>query len=196
MNGGAMAPEDDPELDEIGEEDELSEALRDIVMHPIKSLWPAWSWKAAGMSALLRAGVFFWTNLRAGEMRATRAGLVEVVFAIFAAGVMGSVSQQLRKARPVWVTALFVWLGMPAAMLFAQLGVHKLARTQYMGTGLVVSFCFAAIASSFSWYAMRHGVLLGGDEETSLVHDVRHLPRIVLNYVLAGPRLLLRRGRN
>ena len=191
-----MAPEDTTGLDEIGEEDELSDALRDMVLHPIKSLWPAWSWKAAGLSALLRAGVFFYTNLRAGRSAATHAGLVEVVFAIFAAGVMGSVSQQLRKAKPVWVTALFVWLGMPAVMLFAQLGVHKLAGTQYMGTGLVVSFCFAAIASSFSWYAMRHGVLLGGDEETSLVHDVRHLPRIVLNYVLAGPRMLQRKGKD
>jgi hypothetical protein len=191
-----MASESDAVLDEIGEEDELSDALRDMVVHPIRSLWPAWSWKAAGMSALLRAAVFFWTNLRVGRMAASRAGLVEVVFAIFAAGVMGAVSQQLRKAKPVWVTALVVWVGMPAVMLFAQLGVHKLARTQYMGTGLAVSFCFAAIASSFSWYAMRHGVLLGGDAETSLVHDVRHLPRIVLDYVLAGPRMLWRRGRN
>jgi len=129
-------------------------------------------------------------------MAAAHAGVVEVVFAIFAAGVMGAVSQQLRKARPVWLTALFVWLGMPMGMLLAQLGVHKMAGTRYMGTGLAVSFCFAAIASSFSWYAMRHGVLLGGEAETSLVHDVRHLPRIVLNYVLAGPRMLWRKGRD
>jgi hypothetical protein len=188
-----MASADETKLDEIGEEDELSEALRNMVVHPYVSLWPAWSWKAAGMSALLRSGVFFWTNLRAGRLNATRAGLVEAVFAIFAAGVMGAASQQLRKAKPVWATALVVWLGMPAVMLFAQLGVHKLAGTQYMGTGLVLSFCFAAVASSFSWYAMRHGALLGGSTATSLMDDVRHLPGIVLKYVLAGPRAVWRR---
>jgi hypothetical protein len=59
-----------------------------------------------------------------------------------------------------------------------------------MGTGLIASFCFAAIASSFSWYAMRRGALLGGTVETSIRHDLRHLPHIVLDYVLAVPRAL------
>jgi hypothetical protein len=193
---GAMASADETELDEIGEEDELGQALRDMVVHPVRSLWPAWSWLGAGLSALLRAGIFFWTNLRAGEFDAVRAALVEAVFAVFAAGLMGAVSQQLRKAKPVWATALVVWLGMPAVMLFAQLGVHKMAHTPHKGTGLVLSFCLAAIASSFSWYAMRHGVLLGGEASTSLVHDVRHMPRIVWNYLLAGPRALLRKSRD
>jgi hypothetical protein len=154
-----------------------------------------WSWKAAVLSALLRASTFFATNLRAGRFDAVRAALVEAVFAVFAAGLLGATSQRLRLARPVWATALVVWLGMPLAMLLAQFSVHKLARTPHMGTGLVVSFCFAAIASSFSWYAMRHGALLGGDATTSLVHDLRHLPRIILNYVLAVPRALLRKAK-
>jgi MFS-type transporter involved in bile tolerance (Atg22 family) len=150
-----------------------------------------WSWKSASISALLRASTFFATNLRAGRFDAIRAGLVEAVFAIFAAGIMGAMSQRLRLARPAWSTALFVWLAMPAAMLLAQFGVHRLAGTPHLGTGLIASFCFAAIASSFSWYAMRHGALLGGDAETSLTHDLRHLPRIVLGYILAIPRALL-----
>ena len=174
-------------------EEELSHALREIILRPGRSLLPAWSWKAAGMSALLRAATFFATNLRAGRFDAVRAGLVEAVFAVFAAGLLGATSQRLRLTKPIWATGLFVWLGMPLAMLLAQFGVHKLAGTPHMGTGLTVSFCFAAIASSFSWYAMRHGVLLGGDASTSLVHDVRHLPRIILNYVLAIPRALLRK---
>jgi hypothetical protein len=53
-----------------------------------------------------------------------------------------------------------------------------------------VSFVFAAIASSFSWYAMRHGALLSGEASTSLEHDARHLPRIILSYILAMPRTL------
>jgi MFS-type transporter involved in bile tolerance (Atg22 family) len=176
-------------------EEDLGHALREIALHPERNLLPAWSWKAAGMSALLRAATFYATNLRAGRYDAVRAGLVEAVFAVFAAGLLGATSQRLRLAKPIWATAIVVWLAMPLGMLLAQFGVHKLAHTPHLGTGLTLSFCFAAIASSFSWYAMRHGALLGGDASTSLVHDVRHLPRIIVNYVLAVPRALLRRAR-
>jgi hypothetical protein len=176
----------------VAKDDDLGDALREMVLHPQRSLLPAWSWKAASMSAVLRAATFFGTNLRAGRYDAIRAGLVEAVFAIFAAGLLGAASQRLRLSQPAWATALVVWLLLPLAMLLAQFGVHTLAGTPHLGTGLTVSFCFAAVASSFSWYAMRHGVLLGGDAETSLVHDVRHLPKIVVNYVLAVPRIVWR----
>jgi hypothetical protein len=168
--------------------EELGTVLGQMLRHPVRTLMPVWSWKSAGVSALLRASTFFWTNLRSGEFDAIRAGLVEAVFAVFAAGMLGAVSQRLRLAVPAWKTALVVWLAMPLAMLLAQFGVHKLAGTPHLGTGLIASFCFAAIASSFSWYAMRNGALLGGDAETSLGHDARHLPRIVLGYVLVVPR--------
>jgi hypothetical protein len=177
-------------------EEELGLALREIVRNPVVSLMPMWSWKAAGMSALLRAATFFATNLRAGLYDAVRAGLVEAVFAVFAAGLLGAISQRLRLAKPIWATALVVWVAMPLGMLLAQFGVHKLAHTPYLGTGLALSFLFAAIASSFSWYAMRHGILLGGDASTSMVHDVRHLPRIIVRYLLAVPRALMRRARD
>jgi hypothetical protein len=175
--------------------DHLGRAIGEIVFHPVRTLVPTWSWKAAAMSAALRAATFFATNLRAGRYDAVRAMLVEAVFAVFASGLMGAVSQRLRLAHPLWATALVVWLAMPFTMLLAQFGVHKLAGTPHLGTGLAVSFVFAAIASSFSWYAMRNGALLGGDASTSLVHDVRHLPRIIVNYVLAVPRALLGRAK-
>lgn len=176
--------------------EELGTVLGKMLRHPVRTLMPVWSWKSAGVSALLRASTFFATNLRSGEFDAIRAGLVEAVFAVFAAGVLGAVSQRLRLAVPAWKTALVVWLGMPLAMLLAQFGVHTLAHTPHLGTGLIASFCFAAIASSFSWYAMRNGALLGGEAETSLAHDARHLPRIVLGYVLVVPRALLRKIRD
>jgi hypothetical protein len=176
-----------------GQDEDLGAVLRAVVRRPVRTLMPVWSWKSAGVSALLRAATFFATNLRAGRVNAVRAGLVEAVFAVFAAGLMGAVSQRLRLAKPAWKTALVVWLAMPLAMLLAQFSVHRLAGTPHLGTGLIASFCFAAIASSFSWYAMRQGVLLGGDAETSLIHDLRHLPRVVLGYVLVVPRALLRR---
>jgi hypothetical protein len=169
----------------------LGTAISQLLLRPRSTLFAAWSWKAASISAMLRAATFFATNLRAGSHKAVRAMLVEAAFAIFASGLMGAVSQRLRSAQPVWATALVVWLGLPVAMFLAQFEVHHLAGTPHINTGLIASFCFAAIASAFSWYAMRRGILLGGADSTSVAHDARHLPRILLDFVLIPPRTLL-----
>ena len=66
--------------------------------------------------------------------------LVEAIFAVFVGGLIGAISQQLRKAKPLWVTALFVSLASPAVMLLAQYAVHRLAGTPHLGNGLVMSF--------------------------------------------------------
>jgi hypothetical protein len=154
--------------------DDLYSALRDIVFRPVKTLAPPWSWKAAALSALLRGITFFVGNLRSGHQHALQTMMVAAVFAIFAAGLIGAVLQR------VWETAAIVCLGLPALMVVAQLGVH-LAGT-HPAVGVLASFCFAAAFSAFSWYAMRHGALLGGTDSTSLVHDLRSLPGTMLNF--------------
>lgn len=169
----------------------LGAAIVDLFRRPLFNLVRTWSWKAAMLSAVLRAGTFFVTNLRAGRHKAIEAMLVEAAFAIFVAGLMGAVSQRLRIAQPPWATFTFVCLAMPMMLLLTQSVVHHAAGTRYLGTGLIVSFFFAAIASAFSWYAMRRGVLLGGADSTSLDHDFRKLPPIILDFILVIPRALL-----
>jgi hypothetical protein len=164
--------------------EELGQALREIAMHPLRTLVPAWSWNG------LRAATFFVTNLRSGRHAAVKAGLVEVGFAIIAAGLLGATSQRLRSVRPVWATALVVWALLPLVMLMAQFEVHQVAQTPNMGMGLALSFCLASVASAFSWYAMRRGSMLGGGESTSVMHDLRTLPTIVVDFVMALPRAI------
>ncbi len=116
--------------------------------------------------------------------------VVEAVFAIFAAGLLGAISQQLREAQPLWATAFLVWAGLPGLMLLAQVGIHHMAGTPHQSSGLMISFALAMFASAFTWYAMRHGVMLGGVDETPVRQDIKALPGISLNFLLAGPRLL------
>lgn len=116
--------------------------------------------------------------------------MVEAVFAVFAAGLIGAISQQLRDAEPLWATALLVWAGLPGVMLLAQAGVHRLAGTPHLSGGLVVSFLMAAGASSFTWFAMRQGAMLGGVDETPVWQDMKALPRISLDYLMVVPRLV------
>ncbi len=118
--------------------------------------------------------------------------LVEAVFAIFAGGLVGAISQQLRRAKPLWATALLVWMGLPGAMLLVQLFVHELVGTPHLGTGLLLSFCFASICSAFTWYAMRQGAMLGGIDQTTIRHDFRAFPGIMLGFLLVVPRTVIK----
>ncbi len=173
---------------------DLRQALLELLLNPRATLWRAWSWKAAILSAFFRSGLFFLTNLKAGDRKAIHAFLVEAVFAVFATGFMGAVSQHLRNARPVWATATVVWIAMPAASTVAQFAVHRAAKTPHLGTGIALTFCLAAIAGSYSWYAMKNGALLGGADQTTIEHDIKTLPKITLSYLLAPYRLLRHRS--
>ena len=173
----------------------LAEALRKMLRHPIRTIVPPWSWKAAAFTAVCRALAFFVMNLRSGEHAATKAMLLEAVFAIFAGGLVGAISQYLRRAEPLWATAFIVVLALPGVMLLAQAGVHRLARTPHIAGGLLLSFLLAAFAAAYTWFAMRQGAMLGGVDQTSVVHDLKSLPRISLDFLLAGPRSIIAAGR-
>ncbi len=169
---------------------QLRHALRQIVSDPIRTLVPPWSWKAAAFAAAVRGTAFFATNLQAGRGEATKALVVEAIFAFVTGGLIGAISQQLRNAEPLWETAAVVWIGLPGVMLFAQSGVHRLAHTPYLSGGLVFSFCLSAVSAAFSWYAMRHGAMLGGSDETTILHDIEAMPKIFLGFLLAAPRMV------
>lgn len=138
----------------------LSQALKEMVRHPLRTIVPPWSWKAAACTATIRAFAFFAANLRSGREQATKALLVEAVFAVFAGGLIGAVSQYLRSTKPLWATAVFLSVVLPGAMTLAQATVHHIAGTQHQSSGLVASFLLAAFAAAYTWYAMRHGAMV------------------------------------
>ncbi len=166
--------------------DNLWHALRDMVTNPIRTLVPPWSWKAAALNALLRGAMFFITNLRAGKHEAVQAMVIESVFAVAATGLLGAISQRLRKSEPLWGTVVVVCFCLPAGLALAQSGVHRIAHTPHVGSGLVASFCFTVITSAYTWYAMRQGILLGGEDQTGLWDDVTRLPRVTSGFFADG----------
>ena len=183
----------------VGRPVHLRQILRNIVREPVRTLVPPWSWKTAAFAAAVRGAAFFITNVQAGRGEATKALVVEAVFAFVTGGLIGAISQQLRNAEPLWGTAAVVWIGLPGMMLLAQSEVHRLAHTPHLSGGLLLSFLVSAISAAFSWYAMRHGAMLGGSDETTVLHDIEVLPKILLNFLLAGPTALasfLRRERH
>ena len=176
----------------LGQSKRLPAALAAMVTHPVQSIVPPWSWKAAVFTAVLRGLTFFATNLRSGERVALHAMLVESAYAVFAAGLAGAISQQLRKTEPLGATLAVVLLALPGFFVLGQLAVHKAAHTPHLAGGLLASFFLTSLSSGFSWYAMRNGAMLGGVDDTTVLHDLQALPRISIGFLLAVPRLLLR----
>ena len=164
-----------------------------MIRNPIRTIVPPWSWKAAACCAIVRSLAFFVTNLQSGHSAAAKAMLVEAVYAIFVGGLIGAVSQQLRRAKPLWATALLICIGLPGLMTLAQAAIHHFAGTPHQSGGLLVSLGFAMLTAAYTWYAMRCGAMLGGSEATTVSHDLRLLPRISLDFLLLAPRHLASR---
>lgn len=101
-------------------------------------------------------------NRHSGSASAARAVVVEGLFAMGSAGLLGAAVQRLRFAVPQWATALVVCLALPAIFLPLQGGVHRLAGTPHMRAGLLFSFVYAAVASLLTWLLQRKGLLVVG----------------------------------
>ena len=112
-----------------GSHQNLAGALLDLLRKPVTSLVGGFNWKTAAISALLRAIMFFFTNLRAGHNLALKATLVEGTYAVVTMGVFGAATERIRHARPAWLTGLIVWLAIPGLLLFVQYNVHSFFGT-------------------------------------------------------------------
>ncbi len=166
----------------------LGQALRSILRHPL-ALLRDWNWKAALFSALIRGLIFFFTNLRSGRLLATRAMLVELVYATVAAGLAGAITQRLRHAEPQRATAMTVWCGIPVFMLTLQWAVHRTMGTPHLKTSLIASFVFASLATGFNWFAMSRGAFVTG-EARSFSRDLALVPKLLAQFLTAPFRAL------
>jgi hypothetical protein len=164
----------------------LRYALWQMVRYPL-SLLADWNWKAAVFSAMIRGCIFFATNFRAGKQQAIRATLVELVYATLAAGFAGAITQRLRHAVPVRITAAVVCIGIPCMMLSLQALAHTVMRTPHMRTGVIASFLFASVATAFNWFSMSRGAFVTG-EGRSFLKDLILVPRLLGQFLTAPLR--------
>jgi hypothetical protein len=146
-----------------------------------------WNWKAAVMSVLYRAPVFFLTSLKAGWRLAVAAMLAESVFRAITSGFYGAIVQALRHMEPTWLAALLISVVLPAGIQALEFLVHWLRGTPNLGAGIFVSILVSGIAALFNWYAMRRGTLLTGTESRPFLADLKSLPAVIFGFVIAGP---------
>src|ERR1043166_5087372 len=91
------------------------DVCRDLIRHPIETLFWRWNWKAAVLSALLRAPIFFFSYFRKDGLKlAIGAAVAQSVFRIAFGGVNGSIIQSFSKVEPAWHAVLTVPLVLAA----------------------------------------------------------------------------------
>lgn len=164
-----------------------------IARHPYEYLVRRWNWKSAATSTLIRGAIFFTANLTAGKEAAVAALLTEFTYRALLSGIVGSVTQALRKSEPAWAAGLSASVILPAFSHAVEFTAHSLRGTPRLGASIGASIAFTVISILFNLYAMRHGVLVvDGENPKSLWQDLVVMPRVVAGFLLVGPLALWR----
>jgi hypothetical protein len=166
-------------------------ALAGLLINPGRLLL-SWNWKTALLSACVRGTIFFVSNLGAGLGEAIAAMAVEAALFATLAGFYGALAQSFRHARPAWAATMTVMILMPAVNHTLEYALHNANDTEKIAAGVAASISLSILSAMFNLFAMRRGVLIVGDERASLIDDLRRMPRVVFDFVMAIPRALWR----
>ncbi|HZF41420.1 MAG TPA: hypothetical protein VE715_21530 [Blastocatellia bacterium] len=162
-------------------------ALADLFLNP-RRLLLLWNWKTALLSACARGTIFFVSNLGAGLGAAISAMAVEAALFAALAGFYGALAQTFRRAQPAWAATMTVMILMPAVNHTLEYVLHNANGTEKITAGVATSISLSIFSAMFNLFAMRRGVLIVGDERASLIDDLRRMPRVVFDFVMAIPR--------
>ncbi|HEU0177176.1 MAG TPA: hypothetical protein VFV58_23170 [Blastocatellia bacterium] len=169
----------------------VPEAVADLLLNPGRLL-RRWNWKTALLSGCVRGTIFFISNLGAGLGAAIGAMAVEAALFATLAGFYGALAQIFRRAQPAWAATMTVMILIPAVNHTLEYVLHYANGTKKIMAGVATSVSLSMLSSVFNLFAMRRGVLIVGDERSSLIDDLRRMPRVVFDFVMAVPRWLWR----
>jgi hypothetical protein len=138
----------------------------------------AWNWKAAVVSSLCRAAIFFATNVISGVDAALAAAQVEFVYRAIASGFYGSLTDYFSRMRPARAATLAALVIIPGIAHTIEYLIHSWAGTPRLGASVLASIAFSVATTRFNLFAMRRGFLITGRGSHSLLHDLRGLTRL------------------
>jgi hypothetical protein len=166
-------------------------ALAGLIINPGRLLL-RWNWKTALLSACIRGSIFFVSSLGAGLEEAVSAMAVEAALFATLSGFYGALAETFRRAQPAWAATMTVMILMPAFNHTLEYVTHNANGTEKITAGVVISISLSILSAMFNLFAMRRGVLIVGNERASLIEDLRRMPRLVFDFVMAIPRALWR----
>jgi hypothetical protein len=164
------------------------DALSDLARHPARTFLYSWNWKAAMLSAALRAPIFLVATLRRGLEAISVAVLVEAAYSAAISGCYGAFVQKLRNARPAWASGILIVIVMPLILFWFDYRLHRLTGMPNLKGGMVAAGVLSLLSSLFNWFLMSRSSLLVGKEGHSLGNDLKRMPRLLLDFIAFIPR--------
>ena len=166
------------------------DVFRELLRHPFTTMVLRWNWKAAVLSALLRAPIFFtaYAFKKEGITVAIGAMIAQMLCRIVFGGVNGSIIQSFSKVEPAWHAVLTVPIILATFSHLVEFVVQTIydeyTGVQGKGKAIAVSILISAISAIFNLFAMRRGALLVKDEsEQPLWRDLKRMPWLAFEFI-------------
>jgi hypothetical protein len=175
---------------------EVVAALSDLVLHPAQTFYHSWNWKAALLSAMLRAPLFLVATLRQGVEAISIAVFAEAFYSAAISGCYGAVVQKLRRANPLWASGLLILVILPGLLLWLDYLLHRFTGMSNLKGGMLAAASLSVLSSLFNWYLMSRNSLLVGKEGRPFASDLKRMPRMVTDFLCWVPRHCYRFLRN
>ena len=169
----------------------LCGALALVARNPLRWLVRHWNWKAAFLSAVLRASIFFSVNLTANWESAVNAALTELVYRAPMVGTLASVSQSFRRVQPAWKASLAMMVALPAMGHGIEFAVHSLRGTTKLYESVAASIGFSMVSCVVSYLLHRRNVLIVGHGARPFLVDLVQLPGELFDLLLRKPLKML-----
>lgn len=161
-----------------------------ILQHPLETMILRWNWKAAFLSAILRAPIIFFSYFFAkdGLKMAVGAVIALSVYRLLFGGVAGAIIQSFSKVEPAWHAVVTIPVALAALSHLIEYGVLKVIDYFQGSDGsnraLLFSVTMSVISAVFNLFAMRRGILLVKDEtKQSIWRDLGHMPWLFLEFI-------------
>ena len=167
---------------------EVVAVLSDLVLHPAQTFYHSWNWKAALLSAMMRAPLFLVATLRQGLEAVSIAVLAEAVYSAAISGCYGAAVQKLRRARPLWASGLLIMVILPGLLLWFDYLLYLYTGMSNLKGGMWAAASLSVLSSLFNWYLMSRDSLLVGKEGRSFASDLRRMPRMLADFLCWVPR--------
>lgn len=151
-----------------------------------------WNYKAAILSSVVRASIFFSVNLTAGLDAAWAAAGAELVLRFATSGFYGALTQTFRRVEPRWVATACAMVLLPSLAHSIEFLVHWTRGTPALAFSIGASVVFTMFSTAFNLFAMRHGALVVGEGHSSLLDDMIAMPRLLTSFILGAARSVAR----
>ena len=168
----------------------LLDISRYLLLHPLRSMVFRWNWKAAVLSALLRAPIFLFAYLfqKQGVADAVSVTILLAIFRVIFGGVNGAIIQAYRNVKPAWHAVLTVPVVLAAfshVVEFVVLTIYDaLTNTHGKTKAIAISVIVSIISARFNLFAMRRGALIVRDESMqSFGRDLVRMPWLVFEFI-------------